>query len=415
MMMLRRFLAMVALALGVIPANLVLADMVAVYRVGDGSAALVNTGSPVFIDFYTTGGVYEGAIPLPSTDTGAANHLDLTASGVASSEGLITASPDGTKLAFTGYNAAVGGATSLAGTTSTAVNRTVGVLSTTNTNPTLYAFSDVASGNNPRSAVVAGNNLYVNGGASGVRYAPLTGAGSPTAGGTGNTTTQVVTVAPAPTNTRQLQVYGNQLFVSDSSTTGTNTVSVGPTTPALPTAAGASLVQLPGIPTITGTAANNPSPYSFYFANISGGNGFDTLYIADDGANASDPMTGLTKWNLDAGTWTRHGTIGTSTDAYRGLTAEVVAGNVTLFATRKGGSGATGGGELVMLTDASGFDGTLAGTPTVLATALANEAFRGVAVSQVVPEASALLLGTAVCCVVGLSYVARRKREVVEE
>lgn len=54
---------------------------------------------------------------------------------------------------------------------------------------------------------------------------------------------------------------------------------------------------------------------------------------------------------------------------------------VTLYATRKGGGGATGGGELVKLVDSSGYNGAFSGTPTVLATAATNQAFRGVALA----------------------------------
>jgi len=54
---------------------------------------------------------------------------------------------------------------------------------------------------------------------------------------------------------------------------------------------------------------------------------------------------------------------------------------VTLFAVRKGGTAAAGGGELDSLVDATGFGGTFAATPNLLATAGANTAFRGVALA----------------------------------
>lgn len=73
--------------------------------------------------------------------------------------------------------------------------------------------------------------------------------------------------------------------------------------------------------------------------------------------------------------------MGTDADDYRGLTATVSGSGVTLFATRLGGSTATGGGELVKLTDTSGYNAALTGTPTVLATAATNTAFRGVALA----------------------------------
>src|SRR5262249_1618261 len=109
----------------------------------------------------------------------------------------------------------------------------------------------------------------------------------------------------------------------------------------------------------------------------------DTLYVADDSSGAAG---GIFKYSLDNGVWTLHGHIGTGSDAYRGLTGTVSGTTVTLYATGNGGSGATGGGKLVTLTDSTGHDGTLAATPTTLATASANEAFRGVAFA---PQATA--------------------------
>src|ERR1051326_2730991 len=95
-----------------------------IYRVGDGTASLVNTGSAVFIDEYTPAGVLVQSIAMPNSATGPS----LVASGPASSEGLRTVSPNGRYIGITGYNAATGGSTSLTTTASATVNRTVGVL-----------------------------------------------------------------------------------------------------------------------------------------------------------------------------------------------------------------------------------------------------------------------------------------------
>ncbi|MFN5995367.1 MAG: ExeM/NucH family extracellular endonuclease [Betaproteobacteria bacterium] len=130
---------------------------------------------------------------------------------------------------------------------------------------------------------------------------------------------------------------------------------------------------MPGFPT-TG------SPNSFFLADLdSGVAGLDTLYVADDTA-------GLQKYALVAGVWTLKGTVGVAADTYRGLTG-IISGSgptttVTLYATRKGGSGATGGGELVSLADSAGYNVTFNSTsPTLLATAGSNTAFRGVALA----------------------------------
>src|SRR5262249_37188221 len=129
------------------------------------------------------------------------------------------------------------------------------------------------------------------------------------------------------------------------------------------------------IPAATG------SPYGFFLADLTPAvPGVDTLYVANDDA------TGLTKYSLVGGTWVSNGAIGTAADAYRGLTATVSGSTGTLFATRKGGSGPSGGGELVALTDSTGYNGAFGGTPTLLATAGANTAFRGVAFAPVAPQ-----------------------------
>ena len=123
------------------------------------------------------------------------------------------------------------------------------------------------------------------------------------------------------------------------------------------------------------TAAPSASPYSFFLADLDADvPGFDTLYIVDDGI-------GLMKFALVGGTWTQAGTVGVGTDAYRGLTATVAGNTVTLYATRKGGTTGSGGGELVKLVDASGYNGMLAGTPSVIVPAVNNIALRGVALA----------------------------------
>ena len=86
-----------ASAAAITPGNVV------VYRVGDGSGTLGNASTAVFLDEYSTTGALVQSFPLPSGGPGA-----LTASGSASSEGLLTVSPDGKYVALTGYNIAAG-------------------------------------------------------------------------------------------------------------------------------------------------------------------------------------------------------------------------------------------------------------------------------------------------------------------
>src|SRR6476620_2898377 len=63
---------------------------IVVYRVGDGAAALSNTGSAVFLDEYGTSGALVQSLAMPTAPSGA-NHA-LIASGPATSEGLLTRS-----------------------------------------------------------------------------------------------------------------------------------------------------------------------------------------------------------------------------------------------------------------------------------------------------------------------------------
>jgi uncharacterized protein YjiK/phosphodiesterase/alkaline phosphatase D-like protein/2',3'-cyclic-nucleotide 2'-phosphodiesterase (5'-nucleotidase family) len=353
---------------------------VVVYRVGSGTGSLVNTGNPVFVDEYTATGTLVQSIALPTTVSGA--NKRLVSSGTATSEGMLTRSADGQYLILTGYDVTPPAASSLSGTTGAAVNRVIGRVNAAGTVDTSTALTDYASANNPRSAVSSdGSKFWLSGGNGGVRLATL-GA---------TTSTDVSTTV---TNLRQLGIEGGQLFVTTSSGTAVRLGTVGT---GLPETTGQTITNLTGIPT-TG------SPYAFFFADLDVGvAGLDTVYIADD--TNTTGIGGVRKFSLVGSTWTANGIAGAFGDAYRGLTGSVNAGTVTLYATRKGGSAAAGGGELVSIVDATGYNATITATPTLLATAAANTAFRGVVFAPAAPvstptltiaatDASAAELGT---------------------
>jgi hypothetical protein len=67
---------------------------------------------------------------------------------------------------------------------------------------------------------------------------------------------------------------------------------------------------------------------------------------------------------------------------------------VTLYGTT-GSIAATGGGSLYTLTDTSGYNSTITGTFTTIATAMTNEAFRGVAFVRTPEPGTWLLAGIA--------------------
>lgn len=329
------------------PGNLV------VYRVGSGTGNLVNTGNPVYLDEYTPSGTLVQSIGLPTTANG--TQKQLIASGTATAEGILTRSPDGRYLLLAGYASNIPGDSSLPSSAGTTVPRVIALVNADGTIDTSTALTDFASGNTPRSAVtVDGTTLWVAGG-TGLSVATL-----------GSTTFTVL----AGLNSRQVNIFADQLYLSSGSSTntnrGVNTVGSG-----LPTTGTQTPTRLPGL-----TDTTNPSTYGFFFADLDAGvTGLDTLYVADDGAGA------LRKFSLVSGSWSANGVVGVDADDYRGLTGVVSGSTVTLYATRKGGSGATGGGELVTLTDNSGYNGTLSGTPTLLASAGSSTAFRGVALA----------------------------------
>lgn len=329
-----------------------------IYRAGSGVGSLANTGNPVFLDEYTPAGVLVQSVAMPTTVSGA--NKQLVVSGTATSEGLLTRSSDKRYLVLTGYASNIPAGSSLAGTTGSAVNRIIGLVDNAAVINTTTGLTDFASGNNPRGAFSTnGTDLWGVGGAGGIRYATI---GS-------STSTQLSTTT---TNLRGVNAFGGQIYVSSSSgATRVATVGTG-----LPTTSGQTITNIPGSP------SSLPSPYAFFFADLDAGvAGVDVVYVADDGTGA------LTKYSLVSGSWVSNGVVGVDADDYRGLTGVVSGGTVTLYATRKGGSTATGGGEFVSLTDASGYNGAFSGTPALLATAATNTAFRGIALA---PEAVVL-------------------------
>lgn len=344
-------------------------DDVVVYRIGTGTGSLLNTGSPVFLDEYTPAGALVQSIALPTADAGA--NQTLIASGTATSEGLLTRSANGRYLVATGYDRSPGGLGTISGTTSATVPRVVGLIDQTGAVDTTTALTDTADTNNVRSAVtVDGSGVWVSGGSGGLRYAAK-----------GATTSQQV--SSTTNNLRALGITDGQLYTSSAS----GALRVATVGTGLPTAPPQTIANLPGtdIPAL-------PSPYGFAFFDLNSVvPGVDTLYVADDGAAA------LRKFSLVGGSWVSNGSVGADADDYRGVAGSVGAGpGVKLVATRKGGSGATGGGELVTLTDTAGYNGAFAGTPAIIATAAANTAFRGVALAPIALTAVSWAGGKAV-------------------
>lgn len=323
------------------PGNLV------IYRVGDGTAPLSSNATAVFLDEYTTTGTLVQSVPLPTVVSGP--HKRITASGTATSEGLITRSVDGLYLMVTGYDAALGTA-AITGATAATINRVVGRVDKNINIDATTALTDFASAGNPRSVgSTNGTDLWVSGGTGGVRYATL-----------GSTTS--IQLSTTVVNLRQTNIFNGQLYVSTQSGT---TVRLGTVGSGLPTTSGQIITNLPGFPTSTG------SPYGFFFADLDATvPGVDVVYVADDGTG-----TGFQKYSLVGGNWVSNGNIPVTGNNLRGITGSVSGTTVTLYGTS--------GTNLFQLSDASGYNATISGTVNTLATAATNTAFRGVAFTPV--------------------------------
>lgn len=323
------------------PGNIVVA------RVGDGSAALTNAATAVFLDEYTPSGTLVQSVALPTSVSG--NNRSLTAAGNATSELALTRSADGRYLVLTGYQTAPGTA-NVAATASTSVTRVIGLIGADGSIDTSTSTGSAFSQGSIRGAATAdGTSFYSVGANSGVRYQALGSFAS----------TQLNT---DPANIRSINVVGGSVYVSSASDPfiGLNQVGTG-----LPTATSQVTALLP--------APANASPYGFYLADLDATvPGVDVAYVADERAAA-----GIQKWSLVGGTWVLNGTI--SGSGVRGLQGSTSGTSVSLVA-----STAT---NLYALADNTGYNvaPVLTQLPAALATAGTNKAFRGIAMAPVAP------------------------------
>jgi hypothetical protein len=319
---------------------------VVVYRVGDGTSALGSAAAPVFLDEYTPSGSLVQSTELPTTTSGSS--AALTASGSATSEGLMTLSGDGRFLIVPGYDAPVGTA-KISGTTSASVPRTVARVGAAGDIDTTTALTDFATGNNPRSATSSnGTDLWVGGAAGGARYTTL------------GSTTSTELDSGTYKNVREVSVVDGQLYTSADPTKASATIAaVGS---GLPTAPTQPVTNLPFI--------NAPTdPYAYSLLTLGNGSTPDTIYEAENASGA------VFKYGLVSGSWVSEGSVQVSSP--EGLTANDDNGTVTIYVTSSGANGTTG--VLQQITDASGVGGTLSGVASTVARLPANQAARGVA------------------------------------
>lgn len=347
-----------------------------VYQVGTGAAALSSTSTATFVDEYTVGGTLVQQIALPTAASGSNN--PLTNSGSATSEGELTVSPNSQFITVAGYDAAPGTA-SIASTAASATPRDIGIIPVAtgvpNTSTTLG--STAFSGNNPRSAITNdGTNIWIGG--TGGTAATQGGVWYTTAGS--STATQLV-----GGNQRQVGIYNSQLYISSASATAPAVIGISAVGSGLPTTSPQTTAVIPGVDT-----SSTASPYAYVMESLGGTNNPDTIYVADNSA-------GIEKYSFVSGTWSLTGTVALPTSGATGIAALDIGGTVDLYATTPSG--------VYGLVDTSGFDGTLSGSPSTIASAATNTAFRGIGVIAVPEPAtfSVLALG-------GVALLGRRRR-----
>ncbi len=339
-----------------------------VVRVGAGSVALANVGTAVFLDEYTPAGVLVQSIALPTTattsNTGAAA---LTLSGVAGSEGYPNLSTNGSYLSLTGYNISTGGTAGAASSVTTlgaaANNRVVVRVAADGSLDTSTRLADGYSGTNIRSAVTTdGSGFWTSGATGGVRYAPFGNDGA----------TASTTVSLTPNNNRVVSIANGQLYVSSSTSTGTNygisTVGSG-----LPTNSGNTNTIFVATPT---TSSVYQSVFFDLDPNVPG---VDVLYLTDSN-------TGIQKYTYNGTSWAAQGTI---TFGYAGglmASRSAMSNAVTIYAA----STSAAGGSVVSFTDPNTtLTGSIAGltTTTIIPTSGTNKVFRGLSfVPQTAPS-----------------------------
>ncbi|HEX4083880.1 MAG TPA: PEP-CTERM sorting domain-containing protein [Chthoniobacteraceae bacterium] len=330
----------------------------------ESSSTLSSAATAVDLsEFSTTGSLVE-SLAMPTADSGTTH--SLTDSGSAGSDGLLTLSPNGEYLTLAGYDASVG----TTGVVSGGGNVTIGIVDGNGDINTSTSLSGLGT-NNTRSAITTdGTSIWLAGSVSG------NGVDYTTVGST--TATEL-----SGSNSEEVQIFDNQLYVSSEKSFQIATLGSGLPTSGLQTETGLS-----GFGKATGDF------YQFFMTNLGGGSAPDTLYVADS-------SSGIEKWSLEAGVWKETGDIAFS--GATGLTGTDDDGTVELFVTSSS--------KLDSLTDTSGFEGTLDGSLDNLVTLSGgDDQFKGVAFAPTVaavPEPSTW--AGLLCGVVGLAGLRFRR------
>ena len=323
------------------------AGNLAVYRYGDGVAALTNgTRVPVFIDEYTTAGAFVKTITIPRTAAGG-NYgfegLGLTSGGAFEGEGFPVLSRDGATLSVFGYNPSQSGQFVI-GTLNAAGSWTANTLV-------------VDAIGAPRSAVVEGTAVYFHGNTLGVRYKAIN---------TNTVSERVSASQPAPRvlTIAETVLGGNPSVVNIYAPDNNNNF---PASPLVTTSSNFnSLIFSGGGPLNAHQVIVLKSP-----------GGRTMLYALED--NGGAPRIRKYRSNAGGDTWIAYGAISVPVGT-KSLSATISTAGANIYYTTYGTVGGnnsklyalfdpfTGGNEQLNLT----------ATPLELATAPANTTFRGV-------------------------------------
>ena len=334
---------------------------VVVYRVGNGTEGLSSSAAAAFLNEYDANGSLPLTLAFPTSNSGATKRL--VAGGSASSEGLLTLSGNGEFLLAAGYNAAVG-TPKPDETKAKEFTRTIARVSAAGTIDTTTSLEDFADANNARSATSFDGTTFWVGGAGkspsgGVRFVSKPGE------------KKSKQTSEAASNVRQVAVVGGQLYASADPSKNTPSFALAKIGSGLPATEKQPVTSLP-------FAVSPEQPFAFSMLTLGLGSTPDTIYVAECVTCSTKPPTGVSqigKYGLTGGQWVKDGSV--EIPFVTGVTANDVNGVVTIYATSSGAQST--GGTLYKLSDVSGPNGILSGVPVEIATAPANEAFRGVA------------------------------------
>jgi hypothetical protein len=307
------------------PGNLI------VLRVGNSNATLASSGDPVFLVEYTTNGIRTNSVAIP--DSGPTS---LIIGGMATSEGVISRSANSNFIVMVGYNTDQPYTSSLSSSTSAAVPRGIATIDFNGNYNFITNTRTAFSGNNIRCGASDGsNNFWAVGAVSGTVYMGL--ASLP------------ATVQSAIADSDVINIFNGNLCFSSQKSTPRGVYSFA----GLPTTAAATNLFF-----ATGSSS---SPYGFAISPD------NTIAYVADGRSVSSGG-GIQKYTNN-GTWGLAYTLAAgSTNGARGLTVRFGQPPVLYATTTE-----TSENRLIAITDTNS-----SAVVKVLATAAANEVFRGV-------------------------------------